>query len=40
MVGGALLTNALVFAVGFDVGYQSGAKRGKAADNRTRKPDN
>jgi hypothetical protein len=29
MVGGALLTNAFVFAVGFDVGYQSGAKRGK-----------
>ena len=27
MVGGALLTNALVFAVGFDTGYQSGAKR-------------
>jgi hypothetical protein len=27
MIGGALLTNALVFAVGFDTGYQSGAKR-------------
>ncbi|MEG4304865.1 hypothetical protein [Microcoleus sp. D3_18a_C4] len=27
MVSGALLTNALVFAVGFDTGYQSGAKR-------------
>ena len=27
MVGSALLTNALVFAVGFDTGYQSGAKR-------------
>jgi hypothetical protein len=29
MVGGALLTHALVFAVGFDVGYQSEAKRSK-----------
>jgi hypothetical protein len=27
MVGGAIVSGALVFAVGFDVGYQSGAKR-------------
>jgi hypothetical protein len=27
MIGGALLTNALAFAVGYDTGYQSGAKR-------------
>ena len=27
MVGGALVGGALVFAVGFDVGYQTGAKR-------------
>ena len=27
LIGGALLTNALCFAVGYDTGYQSGAKR-------------
>ncbi|MEG4025509.1 hypothetical protein [Microcoleus sp. S13C4] len=27
MVGGVLIGGALVFAVGFDTGYQSGAKR-------------
>jgi len=27
LIGGALLTNTLVFAVGYDTGYQSGAKR-------------
>lgn len=27
MVGGALLTNALVFAVAYDVGYQSASKQ-------------
>ena len=27
MVGGVLVGGALVFAVGFDVGYQTGAKR-------------
>ena len=27
MVGGALVGGALVFAVGFDTGYQAGAKR-------------
>lgn len=27
MVGGVLIGGALVFAVGYDTGYQSGAKR-------------
>jgi len=27
LIGGALLTNALCFAVGYDTGYQAGAKR-------------
>ena len=27
MVGGALVAGSLVFAVGYDTGYQSGAKR-------------
>ncbi|MEG4589697.1 hypothetical protein QUA54_31450 [Microcoleus sp. MOSTC5] len=27
MVGGALVAGTLVFAVGYDTGYQSGAKR-------------
>jgi len=27
MVGGALVAGALIFAVGYDTGYQSGAKR-------------
>ena len=27
MVGGAIVTGTLIFAVGYDTGYQSGAKR-------------
>jgi hypothetical protein len=27
IVGGAVMSGALVFAVGFDIGYQTGAKR-------------